>query len=127
MHQFDVSIQPIANSRTTKISLLCQFAAILTRIFGQIHNYYRSLLAYTTSTVRDICTFAVLCWVTRPLSRFTRVYEGHFMPCYREEISRVEQIVLWQLLRTFARNFSNIDFFLKILPLKDGELAMSEM
>ena len=30
-------------------------------------------------------------------------------------------------LRTFAQNFSNIDFFLKILPLKDGELAMSEM
>ena len=34
-HQFDVSIQPIANSRTVKINLLCQFAAILTRIFGQ--------------------------------------------------------------------------------------------
>ena len=30
-------------------------------------------------------------------------------------------------LRTFARNFSNIDFFLKILPLKDDELAMSGM
>ena len=30
-------------------------------------------------------------------------------------------------LRTFARNFSNIDFFLKILLLKDDELAMSEM
>ena len=30
-------------------------------------------------------------------------------------------------LRTFARNFSNIDFFLKILPLKDDELAMQEM
>ena len=30
-------------------------------------------------------------------------------------------------LRTFARKFSNIDFFLKILPLKDDELAMSEM
>ena len=30
-------------------------------------------------------------------------------------------------LRTFARNFSNIDFFLKLLPLKDDELAMSEM
>ena len=29
-HQFDVRIQPIGNSRTTKISLLCQFAAILT-------------------------------------------------------------------------------------------------
>ena len=31
------------------------------------------------------------------------------------------------VLRTFARNFSNIDFFLKILLLKDDELAMSEM
>ena len=28
-------------------------------------------------------------------------------------------------LRTFARKFSNIDFFLKILPLKDDELVMS--
>ena len=31
------------------------------------------------------------------------------------------------LLRTFARKFSNIDFFLKILPLKDDELVMPEM
>ena len=30
-------------------------------------------------------------------------------------------------LRTFARTFSNIDFFLKILPLKDDDLVMSEM
>ena len=30
-------------------------------------------------------------------------------------------------LRTFARIFFNIDFFLKILPLKDDELVMSEM
>ena len=30
-------------------------------------------------------------------------------------------------LRTFVRKFSNIDFFLKILPLKDEELVMSEM
>ena len=30
-------------------------------------------------------------------------------------------------LRRFARNFSNIDFFPKSLPLKDDELAMSEM
>ena len=29
-------------------------------------------------------------------------------------------------LRTFAPNFSNIDFFLEILPLKDDELVMSE-
>ena len=30
-------------------------------------------------------------------------------------------------LRTFARKFSDIDFFLQILPLKDDELVMSEM
>ena len=30
-------------------------------------------------------------------------------------------------LRTFARKFSNIDFFHQILPLKDDELVMSEM
>ena len=32
-----------------------------------------------------------------------------------------------QDLRTFAPNFSNIDFFPDILPLKDDELVMSEM
>ena len=38
------------------------------------------------------------------------------------------RIIIQKLqLRTFARNFSNIDFFLKLLPLKDDELAMSEM
>ena len=31
------------------------------------------------------------------------------------------------IIRTFARNFSNIDFFLKILPSKDDELVMSEI
>ena len=30
-------------------------------------------------------------------------------------------------LRKFARKFSNIDFFLQILPLKDDELVMSEI
>ena len=30
-------------------------------------------------------------------------------------------------LRTFTPNFSKIDFFLEILPLKDDELVMSEM
>ena len=35
--------------------------------------------------------------------------------------------VLEIVLRTFARKFSNIDFFLKILPLKNDELVMSEM
>ena len=31
------------------------------------------------------------------------------------------------ILRTFARNFSNIGFFLNILPVKVDELVMSEM
>ena len=43
-------------------------------------------LAYTTSTVRGICTFAVLCSVTRPFFwSFTRVYEGQFILCNKEE------------------------------------------
>ena len=42
--------------------------------------------------------------------------------------TRIEELYAQEInLRTFARNFSNIDFFLKILPLKDDELAMSEM
>ena len=43
------------------------------------------MLFYTTSTVRDICTFAVLCWVTGPFCRFTSFHEGYFMLCYKEE------------------------------------------
>ena len=39
----------------------------------------------------------------------------------------IEETIKLCALRTFARKFSNIDFFLKILPLKDDELVMSEM
>ena len=69
-HQFDVSIQPIANSRTTKISLLCQFEAILTRIFGQysqllqckmgltsLHNFYGSWHLYICRSLLGHPTF----------------------------------------------------------------------
>ena len=41
--------------------------------------------SFTTSTGRDICTFAVLFSVTRPFCCFTRVCEGHFLLCYKEE------------------------------------------
>ena len=42
-------------------------------------------------------------------------------------IITVEPVNKDPVLRTFARKFSNIDFFLQILPLKDDELVMSEM
>ena len=43
-------------------------------------------LAYTTSTVLDICTFAILSVRSLDLfCRFIRVYEGHFLLCYKEE------------------------------------------
>ena len=45
--------------------------------------------------------------------------------CIRKGIEL--QILTILVLRTFARKFSNIGFFLKILPLKDDELVMSEM
>ena len=44
-------------------------------------------LAYTASTVRFVA-FAVLCSVTRPFCRFSRVYEGHL--CYKGEFRKVE-------------------------------------
>ena len=43
------------------------------------------------------------------------------MFCVFSEIKKLVQ------LRTFVRIFSNIDFFSENLPLKDDELAMSEM
>ena len=47
----------------------------------------------------------------------------HELPCG----SNLTPVVWSWCLRKFARKFSNIDFFLKILPLKDDELVMSEM
>ena len=39
----------------------------------------------TTPTVRAICTFAVYFSVFRPFFRFTLVFEGHFVLCYKEK------------------------------------------
>ena len=39
----------------------------------------------------------------------------------------LELFLLFFPLRTFARKFSNIDFFLRLLPLKVDQLVMSEM
>ena len=41
--------------------------------------------AHMTPTVRGICTFAVSFSVSRPLCRFTLVYEGHFVLCHKEK------------------------------------------
>ena len=77
-HQFDVRIQSIGNSQMTKISLLCQFAAISTRIFGQnsqllqckmgltsLHDSISSPV-YVTRKSREICvrTLAFSCLLT---------------------------------------------------------------
>ena len=43
----------------------------------------------TTPTVRAICTFAVYFSVFRPFCRFTLVYEGHFVLCYKEKTRAV--------------------------------------
>ena len=42
-------------------------------------------------------------------------------------IYRYGELVEINILRKFARKFSNIDFFLRILPLKVDQLVMSEM
>ena len=38
-----------------------------------------------TPTVRGVCTFAAFFSVSQPLSRFTLVYEGHVVLCYKEK------------------------------------------
>ena len=42
-----------------------------------------------TGQTRLICTFAVYFSVFRPFSRFTLVYEGHFVLCYKEKTRAV--------------------------------------
>ena len=49
------------------------------------------LTAYTTSTVRDIFLFAVFFLVSRPFCRFTLVYEGRFMLCYKEKLEPLDR------------------------------------
>ena len=44
------------------------------------------LTAYTTPMDCDICSFAVFFLVSRPFSRFTLVYEGRLMLCYKEKL-----------------------------------------
>ena len=48
--------------------------------------------------------------------------------CYRNlgELRPDDPLGSYSDLRTFARKFSNIDFSLRILPLKVDELVMSE-
>ena len=47
---------------------------------SRLHDF--EILQFVTYSV---CTFAVLCWVTRLICRFTHVYEGHLMKCFKEE------------------------------------------
>ena len=60
---------------------------------------------YTTSTVRDICTFAVLCWVTRPFCRFTRVFEGYFMLCCSQSVCHKIDVFQTRCLRRILKIF----------------------
>ena len=49
-------------------------------------------------------------------------------PKYIEEVFKFKDIFTFKCLsRTFARKLSNIDFFLRLLPVKVDELLMSEM
>ena len=58
-------------------------------------------------------------WLAHDMMTSSPVVTFHFLGNARKSVSGP--------FRTFARNFANIDFFLKILPLKDDQLAMSEM
>ena len=55
------------------------------------------------------------------------MYQCHLLQIRQKNNNHTEFKNFVNKLRTFVRKFSNIDFFLKILPLKDDELVMSEM
>ena len=44
-----------------------------------------------TPTFRGICTFAVFFSVSQPFCRFTLVYEGHFVLCYKEKLEPLDR------------------------------------
>ena len=44
-----------------------------------------------TPTARGICTFAVFFSVSRPFCRFTLVYEGHFVLCYKAKLEPLDR------------------------------------
>ena len=54
-----------------------------------IKNVNKTDRTNTTPTVRAICAFAVYLSVFRPFFRFTLVYEGHFVLCYKEKTRAV--------------------------------------
>ena len=58
-----------------------------------------------TPTVRGVCTFAAFFSVSRPLSRFTLVYEGHFVLCYKEKIKPLDRA-----MANFKRSIGLLDF-----------------
>ena len=58
---------------------------------------------------------------------FSSVYKLDFRSLKNHAKKSTLTNTLTKDLRTFTPNFSNIDFFLEILPLKDDELVMSEM
>ena len=61
-HQLDVSIELIANSPTTNISLLCQLAAIFTAIFGQNSQQLEMLILQLQHCERT-CNFQLLAYL----------------------------------------------------------------
>ena len=66
-------------------------------------------------------TYMLISWAQLQL----RIYFSFFR-LYLTNVSK-RHLLKSYWLRTFARKCSNIDFFLRILPLQVDELVMSEM
>ena len=75
------------------------------------------LLVTTKINVHD------LRWLTTVFINYNSPTSNSFKKCSKMFLLSL----LTVCLRTFARKFSNIDFFLRILPLKGDELVMPEM
>ena len=68
---------------------MADYEEVLLRVCNDVNKTNRP---NTTTTVRAICTFAVCFSVFRPFCRFTLVYEGHFVLCYKEKIEPLDRV-----------------------------------
>ena len=80
----------------------------------------------TTPTVRAICTFAVYFSVFRPFFRFTLVYEGHFVLCYKDvnKKNRPNTTPTVRAICTFAVYFSVFRPFFRFTLVYEGHFVL---
>ena len=124
--------QPQASSHT---AASCS-GTVLTGPSARIGTFERTEMTQLYAKLNQCFNRSFCRPIYRPKSLWSSISRTKFLPqtrslsiwslvCSIPATPRRNPLVL--LLRTFARKLSNIDFFLRLLPLKVDDLLMSEM